>query len=159
MRDGKGGGDILDVPDEAHAVGNTLFGGAPAQVVRVTLATLRVARQEFGPLVGPSDALLYRDVHDHLARFADQLENARESAISILDVYLALTNNRLNETMKFLTLFTAILMPLTVISGIYGMNFEFMPELQWKYGYFLSIGLMVGLDGLLFWKLRKEKWL
>lgn len=98
-------------------------------------AILRVARQEFGPLVGPSDALLYRDVHDHLARFADQLENARESAISILDVYLALTNNRLNETMKFLTLFTAILMPLTVISGIYGMNFEFMPELHAKWGY------------------------
>jgi magnesium transporter len=102
---------------------------------------LRIGRQEFG-LVSESDALLFRDLHDQLTRLVDLVENYREIAISILDVYLALTNNRLNETMRFLTMFTAVLMPMTVITGIYGMNFDHMPELRVPWGYPLVLGVM-----------------
>jgi len=115
---------------------------------------LRLGRQEFR-LVTPHDAMLFRDVHDHLVRINDLLENFREMLTSIQEAYLAVTSNRLNETMKFLTLFTAVLMPLTVITGIYGMNFEHMPELRERFGYPLVLGAMVVVSGsvlLYFWR-------
>jgi magnesium transporter len=87
--------------------------------------------------------MLFRDVFDSLQRLTDLLENYRELTTSVQEAYLTVANNRLNETMKYLTLFTAVLMPLTVITGIYGMNFEKMPELKWLYGYPMAIGLML----------------
>lgn len=102
---------------------------------------LRIGRQEFG-LVSSADSMLFRDLHDQLTRLVDLVENYREMAISILDVYLAMTNNRLNETMRFLAVFTAVLMPMTVITGVYGMNFEHMPELRAVWGYPMVLGTM-----------------
>src|SRR5882724_1734030 len=115
---------------------------------------LRLGRQEF-KLVKPQDAMLFRDVHDHLVRINDLLENFREMLTSIQEAYLSVTSNRLNETMKFLTLFTAVLMPLTVITGISGMNFEHMPELRERLGYPMVLGLMAIVSGsvlLYFWR-------
>jgi magnesium transporter len=117
-------------------------------------AVLRLGRQEF-KLVTPHDAMLFRDVHDHLVRINDLLENFREMLTSIQEAYLSVTSNRLNEIMKFLTLFTAVLMPLTVITGIYGMNFEHMPELRERFGYPLVLGAMALVSGsvlLYFWR-------
>jgi magnesium transporter len=90
---------------------------------------LRLARSEFTQ-VGTQEAILFRDVYDHVFRFTDWLETHREMITSLQETYLSVTNLRLGEIMKFLTLFTAVLMPLTVITGIYGMNFEHMPELK-----------------------------
>jgi magnesium transporter len=103
---------------------------------------MRLARNEFN-LGTPQEALPFRDVYDSLQRFTDLLENYRELSTSVQEAYLTVTSNRLNETMKYLTIFTAVLMPLTVITGIYGMNFEHMPELHWKGGYPLVIALML----------------
>ncbi|HET6148393.1 MAG TPA: magnesium/cobalt transporter CorA [Polyangia bacterium] len=115
---------------------------------------LRLGRQEF-KLVTPHAAMLFRDVHDHLVRINDLLENFREMLTSIQEAYLSVTSNRLNEIMKFLTLFTAVLMPLTVITGVYGMNFEHMPELRERFGYPLVLGAMAVVSGsvlLYFWR-------
>jgi magnesium transporter len=75
---------------------------------------------------------------------------------SIQEAHLVVTSNRLNEIMKFLTIFTAVLMPLTVIAGIYGMNFQHMPELTWSWGYPIALGLMAGTaEAVLLYFLRR----
>lgn len=116
---------------------------------------LRLGRREF-PAVSESEGMLFRDVHDHLVRISDLLENFREMLSSIQEAYLSVTSNRLNEIMKFLTLFTALLMPLTVITGIYGMNFEHMPELRERWGYPGVLILMALVAGsvLVYFKVR-----
>ena len=118
----------------------------------------RMARNEFA-LIPPPEALLFRDVYDHLQRFTDLLENYRELTTSVQEAYLTMASNRLNEIMKFLTVFTAILMPLTVIAGIYGMNFQHMPELGWEYGYPFALGLMLILTVTGYFYFRSRDWL
>jgi magnesium transporter len=119
---------------------------------------LRLARNEHG-MVPAHDVILFRDIYDHLARFTDLIDSYRDMTNSIQEAYLSVTNNRLGEIMKFLTLFTAILMPLTVITGIYGMNFKHMPELETPFGYPAVLGLMavVVLGIVVFF--RKRGWL
>jgi magnesium transporter len=102
---------------------------------------------------------MFRDVYDHLQRFTDFIENDREMISSLQETYLSITNLRLGEIMKFLTLFTAVLMPLTVITGIYGMNFDHMPELRWPWGYPLVIGLMAITSLSIAWFFRRRGWL
>jgi magnesium transporter len=119
---------------------------------------LRLSRGEL-PVGGAQEGLQFRDVYDQLQRFTDLLENYRELTISIQEVALTVTNNRLNETMKFLTVFTAVLMPLTVITGIYGMNFQHLPELRWKWGYPLVLGIMLVTSLSVLWFFRRRGWL
>jgi magnesium transporter len=116
---------------------------------------LRLGRREFA-IVSAEEAMLFRDVHDHLVRINDLLENFREMLTSIQDAYLSVTSNRLNETMRFLTVFTATLMPLTVITGIYGMNFHYMPELSWKWGYPVVMVVMACVMALVLRFFRKQ---
>jgi magnesium transporter len=115
---------------------------------------LRLGRQEF-PEIPARDALLFRDVYDHLVRINDLLENFREMLTSVQDAHLAVTSNRLNEVMKFLTVCTVLFGPATLIAGIYGMNFQHMPEIGWHWGYPVTLGLMVGVEAaalLYFWR-------
>ena len=101
----------------------------------------------------------FRDVADHLHRLNQSIESARDTLTSVTTVNVSMISLQESEVMKRLAAYAALVAVPTMIAGIYGMNFDFMPELQWKYGYFLSLGLMVVFDGLLFWKLRKERWL
>jgi magnesium transporter len=119
---------------------------------------LRLARNEFA-LVSPQEALLFRDVYDHLARFTDLVENHREMITSLRETHLSVTNLRLGEIMKFLTLFTAVLMPLTVITGIYGMNFEHMPELRTPWAYPAVLGVMLATGLGIAWYFRRKGWI
>jgi magnesium transporter len=119
---------------------------------------LRLGRREF-LMVPATEAILFRDVYDHLVRINDLLENFREMLTSIQEAYLSVTSNRLNEIMKFLTVFTVLLMPLTVITGIYGMNFEHMPELRQKWGYPGVLGTMAVVSGSMLLYFRKRGWL
>jgi magnesium transporter len=119
---------------------------------------MRLARNEFN--LGPAqEAIPFRDVYDSLQRFTDLLENYRELSTSVQEAYLTVTSNRLNETMKYLTIFTAVLMPLTVITGIYGMNFEHMPELHWKGGYPLVVAVMVVTAVVVLAFFRRKGWI
>lgn len=84
----------------------------------------------------------YRDVYDHLLRYSDLSESYRDLISSLMDTYLSVLSNRNNDVMKTLTIFSAIMLPLSVIAGIYGMNFENMPELKTRSGYFVVLGIM-----------------
>ena len=114
---------------------------------------LRMSRGEF-PLIEPHILPFYRDIHDHIGRVTDLAENYRDLISGAMEAYLSVVSNRMNEIMKVLTIFSAIMLPLTFIAGVYGMNFEHMPELSSKYGYFVVWGVMifvaVGMLGL-FW--------
>jgi magnesium transporter len=101
----------------------------------------RLARGEFG-LIEEREMAYYRNVYDHVVRFTELLDGARENATDLLQTHLAATGNRLNEVMKALTMISTVVLPMTLVAGIYGMNFKHMPELEWEYGYPLALGLM-----------------
>jgi magnesium transporter len=101
----------------------------------------------------------FRDVYDMLYRMAEMTESFRDITTAMVETYLSTISNRLNQVMKALTLITTIFMPLTVITGIYGMNFDYMPELRWKYGYFAVLGVMAALAIGLFTYFRRQKWI
>ena len=119
---------------------------------------VRLARP--GTSVIPDAALpFFRDVGDHLTQVLFQTEAQREIATSIVERHLSMQSNRLNEVMKTLTMFSTVMLPLSLIAGIYGMNFETMPELKWKYGYPIALAAMAAVAiGLLFY-FRRKKWL
>lgn len=100
-----------------------------------------------------------RDIYDHTIQVLDTLESYRDMNAGLLDIYLTAVNNRMNAIMKMLTIIATIFIPLTFIVGVYGMNFHYMPELKWRWGYPMTWGIMVGIAlGLLFY-FRKKKWL
>ncbi len=91
---------------------------------------LRMSRGEFSELIPEEMRPFYRDIHDHLVRVTDLAESYRDLISGSLEAYLSVISNRMNEIMKVLTIFSAIMLPLTFIAGVYGMNFENMPELH-----------------------------
>jgi magnesium transporter len=110
-------------------------------------------------LIKDSTKIYFRDVYDHTIQVIDNVETFRDVISGMLDVYLSSISNKMNEIMKVLTVFSAIFIPLTFIVGIYGMNFKFFPELEWKYSYPLLWIFMIGLVfGMLFY-FKKKKWL
>ena len=115
----------------------------------------RMSRGEF-TLIPDEMRPFYRDVYDHLIRVVDLSESYRDLISGSLEAYLSVVSNRLNEIMKVLTIFSAIMLPLTFIAGVYGMNFDNMPELHSSYGYFavIAIMLVVAMGMLLFFKRR-----
>lgn len=110
-------------------------------------------------LISDETVMYYRDIYDHSIQVIDTLEIYRDMIGGIQDVYLSSTGNRLNEIMKVLTLFAAVFIPLTFIAGIYGMNFENMPELTWKWGYFAVLGVMALLTLVMVLFFKKKNWL
>lgn len=100
-----------------------------------------------------------RDVHEHIVHISDAVDSHRESLNDFLNMYMSGLSNKMNEVMKVLTIFASIFIPLTFIAGIYGMNFEIMPELKWEYGYFIVWGVMLAVAIALLYYFRKNKWL
>ena len=98
--------------------------------------------REDNPLVGRKTIPYYRDLYDHVMQVIDTVDSYREFLASLTDVHLSTISNRMNSVMKTLTIFSAIFMPLTFIVGVYGMNFENMPELRWHNGYYYTWGVM-----------------
>jgi len=101
----------------------------------------RLSRREF-PLIGEEALLFYRDIYDHLVRIEDMGQMLRERADNALATHLSSVANRQNETMRVLSLVATIFLPLALVAGIYGMNFEYMPELGWHWGYFAVLGFV-----------------
>ena len=111
------------------------------------------------PLFTREVVYYFHDIYDHLIRVADTIDTLRDLLGSTMDVYLSLQSNRMNMVMKRLTALSTILMSAALVSGIYGMNFAHMPELQWQYGYYLALGFMVALVIGLITFFRWIKWL
>ncbi len=111
------------------------------------------------PIFSRETMIYFQDVYDHLIRVADMIDTLREIVGATMDAYLSVSGNRMNFVMKRLTAISAMLMSVTLIAGIYGMNFDFMPELGWRYGYVGALVAML-LTGLgLYFYFRKIKWL
>jgi magnesium transporter len=119
---------------------------------------LRLSRAEFDEI--PPEAMpFFRDVYDHFVRVTDLADSYRELLTSALEAFLSVQSNRMNEIMKTLTLISTVMLPLTFIAGVYGMNFEHMPELKWQNGYPFALTLMaVTALGILYF-FRRKKWL
>jgi len=101
----------------------------------------------------------FRDVSDHLQRLNQTIESIRDTAATAISVNLSMINLQESENMKRLAAYAALITVPTLIVGVYGMNFDHMPELRWRYGYALVWGVMVALDGYIFYRLRKAGWL
>jgi magnesium transporter len=110
-------------------------------------------------IIEKSTVLFLRDVYDHAVQIIDSIETYREMISGMLDVYLSSVNNRMNEIMKVLTIIATVFMPLPFISSIYGMNFRYMPELEWPWGYPAVMLLMGAIAGGMITYIRAKKWL
>jgi magnesium transporter len=124
--------------------------------LREVLGTM--TRGEITWIEGEAVTLL-RDVTDHALRVADTIDSQRELLNGLLDAHLALVSNRMNDVMKKTSSYGAILLVSTLIAGIYGMNFEYMPELDFRYGYFVALGFMAIATLLLWRQFKKKGWL
>jgi magnesium transporter len=100
----------------------------------------------------------FSDIHDHLLKLSEMIEANRELTTDIRDSYISLNSHQTNHVMKVLTVFTTIFMPLTFIVGVYGMNFENMPELKWKDGYFACLFLMLTIAVWMYIWFKKKGW-
>ena len=114
-------------------------------------------------LVKPSTDIYLRDVHDHTVRVIDTVETYRDLLSGMMDIYLSSVSNRMNEVMKVLTIITTVFVPVTFVAGVYGMNFEFMPEIHSKWGHawgytFAWIVMLVMMISMIVY-FRKKKWL
>ena len=110
-------------------------------------------------LIHESTCIYLRDIYDHVIQIIDTIETFREMVSGMLDIYLSSVSNRLNEVMKVLTIITTTFIPLSFIAGIYGMNFKFMPELEWQWGYPFVLALMGTLCLLMVTYFRRKKWI
>jgi len=111
------------------------------------------------PLIQQSTGIYLRDVYDHTVQAIDTVETYRDMLSGMLDIYLSSISNRTNAVMKVLTIIATIFMPLTFLAGIYGMNFRFMPELEWRWGYPFIWLVMIGIGVFMLIYFRKRKWL
>ncbi|AWM38199.1 Magnesium transport protein CorA [Gemmata obscuriglobus] len=118
----------------------------------------RLIRGEF-ELVEAREIVYYRNVYDHLVRYTELIEAAREMVSDMGETHLAAVSNRLNEVMKVLAMISTTILPLTLISSVYGMNFKHMPELEWEYGYPVALAAMLatGLASVVFF--RWKRWI
>jgi magnesium transporter len=110
-------------------------------------------------LIQETTGAYLRDVYDHTIQVIDTVESFRDMVSGMLDIYLSSISNRMNAVMKVLTIIATIFIPLTFVAGIYGMNFENMPELKWRYGYFGVWLVMVIITGCMLLYFKKKKWL
>jgi magnesium transporter len=111
------------------------------------------------PFFGPELMPYFQDVYDHAIRATEEIDTLRDTLSVILDAHLSASSNQLNQTVRMMTAWSIILMTMAWIAGIYGMNFERMPELQWRFGYGWALGMMVLIGSALVLFFRRRRWL
>ena len=124
--------------------------------LREVLAALQRGESE---LVKDTTIVYMRDVYDHSIQVMDSIDTYRDMLSGLLDVYLSSLSNRMNEIMKFLTIIGTIFIPLTFIVGLYGMNFQNMPELKWEWGYYAVLLFMAVIAGGMLLYFKRKRWL
>ena len=110
-------------------------------------------------LIHKSTIIYLRDVYDHTIQVVDTVETFRDMVSGMLDIYLSSISNKMNEVMKVLTIIATIFIPLTFVAGLYGMNFKYIPELEWHWGYFAVLFVMVIIGFVMVLYFRNKKWL
>jgi len=111
------------------------------------------------PLISESTLIYLRDVYDHVIHAIDTIETTRDMISGMLDIYLSSVSNRMNQVMKVLTVIATIFIPLTFIAGVYGMNFKYMQELEWPWGYPMIMAFMAAAAGVMLFLFKKKKWM
>ena len=165
--------DIEDRMDEIHE----LIFGSPSPTLLDELLDLKrelnVLRRALLPqrellnqisrgnakYIRPEHLIYFRDLFDHMYRIGESIDIERDMATTTMEAYLSVLANRTNEIMKVLTIFSAIMLPLTLIAGIYGMNFPTMPEFQWRHGQLFAYSLMAIVGGLMLVWFYRKGWL
>lgn len=117
----------------------------------------RLSRDDY-PQIKPERRIYFRDIYDHLVRINDLSESVRDVVGGALDTYLSVTSNRLNEVMKALTVVSTIFLPLSFVAGVYGMNFQYFPEIRWHYGYLYVWGVFLSIAGFMAWWFKRRGW-
>ena len=110
-------------------------------------------------LVLEETGIYLRDAYDHTIEIIDTIESLRDILAGMVDTYLSSVSNRMNEVMKVLTIIATIFIPLTFVAGIYGMNFKYMPETEWRGAYFVALGVMAAIGLTMVGYFRRKKWL
>lgn len=118
----------------------------------------RIEKHE-GTLILKKTKTFYRDIYDHLIQVSENIDIYREMIWSLMDMYMTTISNKLNEVMKVLTIMSSIFIPLTFIAGVYGMNFDNIPELHYKNAYFILWGVMIVLFLVMLYYFKRKKWL
>jgi magnesium transporter len=124
--------------------------------LRESLAKLKSSESD---LVKEGTRVYLLDLYDHLIQILELIESSREAAVGLLDLYMSVASNRMNEVMKLLTVMATLFIPVTFLAGVYGMNFPFMPELAWRWSYPLFWLVTLGLLGGMVRWFRKKGWL
>jgi magnesium transporter len=124
--------------------------------LRETISSLERAES---PLIHESSGIYFKDIYDHTIQVIDTIETFRDMLSGMLDIYLSSLSNRMNEIMKVLTIIATIFMPLTFLAGVYGMNFKYMPELEWHWGYLMLWAVMIALAIVMLIYFKRKKWL
>jgi magnesium transporter len=168
--------DILeDLEEQIEEVQDEIFTGPPSNAIMPRLHKIRndllTARKSLWPLrevvlaLERSPAItretepFMRNAYDHTIKLADALDFTRDLLNAALESYMTTMNNRMNETMRLLTVISVIFMPLNFLAGVYGTNFVHMPEIKWRFGYLWFWGIMILIASILIYAFRKRKWL
>lgn len=118
----------------------------------------RLSRGEFG-LITQDEIIYYRNVYDHLVRMTDLADSYRDVVSGLLDAYLSVTSNNLNQVMKVLTIISTIFLPLSFITGFFGMNFRYLPGSEWEYGVAAATFFMMVVGLGMLWVFKRNKWM
>ncbi len=121
--------------------------------------TLNLLHKTENPLVQEKNRVFYADVYDHLVQGIEVIESLRDVLSGLQDLYISLTGQRMNEVMKVLTIIATIFIPITFVAGIYGMNFEVMPELKWRGGYLMVWAIFGVIAAAMLVYFKRRKWL
>ena len=163
-------GDRIEEIDERLLVDPRPTDVAEIHRIKRDLLHLRRAvwplREEVGALgksvsvlVGAETKVFLRDLYDHTIQVMDIVETSRDILGGMHDTYLTAVSNKMNETIKFLTVISTFFIPLTFLVGVYGMNFDYMPELRWHWGYLMIWGVMAAIVFVMVWFFKRKKWL
>ena len=165
------GDKIEDIEDKVFE-GNSDDNQTPTTIQSLKREVLKIRRSVYPlrevishldklehPIIDIKTHNFLRDLYDHIVQVNESIELYREMVWSLLDMYMTIISNKMNEVMKMLTIIATIFIPLTFIAGIYGMNFDNMPELHYKYSYFILLGVMLIIFIIMIIYFRKKKWL
>lgn len=168
---------VEEMSDKIESLEEQLFDAQPSdditfEIQELKRTMLRIRRAVFplrevvsrfekveSSLVDEQTRNYIRDLYDHMLQVSENIEIYREMTWGLMDMYMTTINHKMNEVMKVLTIMASIFIPLTFIAGVYGMNFENMPELQWEYGYFILLAIMFVLGLVMVVYFKNKKWL
>jgi len=168
---------VSELEERTEALEDGIFSGQDQKVALEMIADLRGDLLEMrhavaqlpdicarlmrydAPLIDKNTHPYFRDIYDHANILLDHIDALRETIKSVVESQILLLSMRQNEVMRKLAAYAAMLAVPTAIAGIYGMNFAFMPELHWRYGYFFALGIIAFICGGLFWRFRRMGWL